>query len=544
MLMRWNDFLLQNKNRFFTHTNKTGSGKKANYSHLILYMRLREILHEKKIMYICLKDIFMQWSIEKIVSDSFSRWHGAVPDRIIQLPASGSSRQYFRITAGDGSYIMAFNPDGRENKAFIAMSRHFHSLGFPVPEVLAEDPGSHLYLLNDLGDTNLFALLPHDHRVTVFDDRVVALYRKVIGWLPLFQTKGAAELDFSICYPRRAFDRHSMMWDLNFFKYYFLKISGIPFDEQLLEDSFEAFTKHLLQADGHYFMYRDFQSRNVMIVNDEPWFIDFQGGRQGPLQYDIASLLFDAKANIPFGLRIDLLNHYIEKLSEVAEVDEQHFRSYYYDFVLIRVMQALATYGFRGGVEKKPLFLQSMPYALNNLKWLAVNGHLPEHNPYLAALVERTITTLPVVFPPEAKKGLNISIKSFSYRKGIPTDLSGNGGGFVFDCRVLPNPGRIDAYRPYSGLDAGVISFLEQQGEVKEFLESAKKLVINAIKTYVDRGFEHLTVNFGCTGGQHRSVYCAEKMAAAIKEQFQVHIDLQHEERNHWPMPVTRARPV
>lgn len=477
----------------------------------------------------------MQWTIEKIIIEFFTGWYGSLPDGVLQLPPSGSNRQYFRVSAGSQTFIAAFNPDARENKAFTTMSRHFHSLGFPVPELLAEDPGSHLYLLSDLGDINLFALLPHDHRVKTFDDRVVALYRKTIDWLPFFQIRGAQGLDFSICYPRKAFDHHSMMWDLNYFKYYFLKISGIAFDEQKLEDSFESFTAQLLQQDSQYFMYRDFQSRNVMIFDNEPHFIDYQGGRQGPLQYDIASLLFDAKANIPFGLRDDLLAYYLEKVSALTKLDEKQFLGSYYDFVLIRVMQALATYGFRGGVEKKPLFLQSMPYALNNLKWLAANNHLPKHNPYLAAVIENTIATLPVVFPPEAGEGLTVIIKSFSYRKGIPTDLTGNGGGFVFDCRILPNPGRLDTYKLQSGLDAPVIEYLDNQHEVNDFMESATKLVMNGINTYLDKGFDHLSVFFGCTGGQHRSVYCAEKMAAAIRHRFGVNVDLQHEEKDRWP---------
>lgn len=415
------------------------------------------------------------------------------------------------------------------------MSRHFQALGFPVPEVLAEEPGSHLYLLTDLGDTNLFALLPHDHRINHFDDRVIELYKQTIDWLPRLQIEGDKGFDYSICYPRQAFDRHSMMWDLNYFKYYFLKISGIVFDEQRLEDSFDAFTSHLLEEQSQGFMYRDFQSRNVMIVDGRPWFIDFQGGRKGPLQYDIASLLFDAKANIPFGLREELLTHYLARLEAIAGIDPVRFLDRYYDFVLIRVMQALATYGFRGGVEKKALFLQSMPYALKNLKWLADNNRLPHHNPYLCRIVENTLQTMPIEFPAERKEGLTVSLRSFSYRKGIPVDTSGNGGGFVFDCRVLPNPGRLSAYKPLTGLDEAVMSFLDSQPEAKRFLDAAAELVMTGIDNYQQRGFDHLSVSFGCTGGQHRSVYCAEKLATRIRKKFAVHIDLQHEERNRWP---------
>jgi len=480
-------------------------------------------------------DQHMQWTIEKIITDFFRRWHGSDPDHIQQLPPSGSNRQYFRICAGKQSFIAAFNPDARENKAFIGMSEHFHSLGLPVPRVLEEDPEAYVYLLTDLGDTTLFTLLPHDHRVKVFEKGIQDLYKKIISWLPVFQVSGAKGLDFSICYPRKAFDRHSMMWDLNYFKYYFLKISGIAFDEQLLEDSFEDFVNQLLREDSHYFMYRDFQSRNVMIVDGEPYFIDYQGGRHGPLQYDIASLLFDAKANIPFALRMELLDYYISRVSELTNINTLRFKERYYDFVLIRIMQALATYGFRGGVEKKPLFLQSMPYALRNLKWLADNNHLPAHNPYLTGIVEKIISTLPAVFPPEQKEGLTVTIKSFSYKNGIPADHSGNGGGFVLDCRILPNPGRINEFKSHTGLNPLVIKYLEDQPEVGEFIRNASNIVLNGIDNYIKRGFNHLSVYFGCTGGQHRSVYCAEKMAEIVRNKFPVNIDLHHEEKEHWP---------
>ena len=477
----------------------------------------------------------MQFALEKIIADFFARWHGSQPTQIEQLPPSGSNRQYFRLVSGSSSYIVAFNPEARENKAFIWMSRHFQALGFPVPQILAEEPGSHLYLQSDLGDTSLFALLPHDHRIDHFDDHIVDLYKQAIDWLPRLQIEGDKGFDYSICYPRRAFDRHSMMWDLNYFKYYFLKISGIPFDEQSLEDSFDAFTRHLLDDQSQGFMYRDFQSRNIMIVDQQPWFIDFQGGRKGPLQYDIASLLFDAKANIPFALRQELLGHYLTKLAYSKDIDPERFHDKYYDFVLIRVMQALATYGFRGGVEKKALFLQSMPYALRNLKWLADNDHLPHHNPYLCRIIENTLQTLPIEFPAEQKSGLTVSLKSFSYRRGIPVDTSGNGGGFVFDCRVLPNPGRLAYYKPLTGLDEPVVRFLDSQPEAASFLNATAELVLNGIDNYLKRGFDHLSVSFGCTGGQHRSVYCVEQMANRIREKFAVHIDLQHEERDRWP---------
>jgi aminoglycoside/choline kinase family phosphotransferase len=477
----------------------------------------------------------MHWSIERIVLELFYNLHGNVPVRIQELPRSGSSRQYFRLSTENNSYIAAFNTDVRENKAFLAMTRHFYQLGLPVPEILAVDDDEHTYLISDLGDTTLFSLLPHGHPDKQFDENIIRLYKKTIGWLPAFQVKGAEKLDFRICYPRMAFDRHSMMWDLNYFKYYFLKTSGIAFDEQKLEDSFEIFTSRLLAAPRKYFMYRDFQSRNVMVVNDQPFFIDYQGGRNGALQYDIASILFDAKANIPFELRQVLLEHYINEVSKVTSFDERQFLSLYYDFVLIRVMQALATYGFRGGVEKKPLFLQSMPFALNNLKWIAENGLLPTDDPYLCDLIERVAATAPGIVYKPAKKGLTVTIKSFSYRQGIPPDYSGHGGGFVFDCRMLPNPGRQNNYKMLTGKDDKVAAFLESNEEVSKFVEITSEMIRNAVKEYISKGNENLMVSFGCTGGQHRSVYCAEKLAKTISNAYPVNVELEHMEAKNWP---------
>ncbi len=477
----------------------------------------------------------MHWSIERIVLALYHKWHGDAPVHIIELPLSGSSRQYFRLSTEEHSYIAAFNTDVKENKAFLTMTRHFHRLGFPVPEILAVDDDEHAYLLSDLGDTTLFSLLPHGQPDKQFDHRIINLYKKTIEWLPAFQVKGAEDMDFNVCYPRHAFDKHSMMWDLNYFKYYFLKTSGIAFDEQKLEDSFDLFVTRLLEAPREFFMYRDFQSRNVMVIDDQPFFIDYQGGRKGALQYDIASMLFDAKANLPFDLRQHLLEHYIGELSNITRVDEHQFRSVYYDFVLIRIMQALATYGFRGGVEKKPLFLQSMPFALNNLKWLADNHLLPTYNPYLCDLITRIAATAPDIAEQPTKEGLTITIRSFSYRQGIPADSSGNGGGFVFDCRVLPNPGRQNQYKMLTGKDPDVVSFLERNQEAKEFFGMASAMTSNAIKNYLNRGHTSLMISFGCTGGQHRSVYCAEKLAKTISDNYNVHVDLQHMEEKNWP---------
>lgn len=477
----------------------------------------------------------MEWNIEQAVSGLFESWQGQKPDKIMPLPPSGSNRKYFRIFFGDQTCIGAFNPDIRENLAFLTLSGHFAQLGLPVPGVLAREADFHCYLLTDLGDTTLFSLLPHDPAVKTFNARTMQLYKKAIDWLPAFQVKAAKELDFGICYPRHAFDRHSMMWDLNYFKYYFLKISGIAFDEQKLEDDFEHFATHLLGAPSDYFLYRDFQSRNIMIVNDEPFFIDYQGGRRGALQYDVASLLFDAKANIPFEQRIELLEYYIKSLKNWIDVDEDRFRGYFYDFVLMRILQALGTYGFRGGVEKKALFLQSVPYALRNLHWLAQNNFLPKITPHLSSIVEKIASTSPSDILPAPDTGLKVHIRSFSYKNGLPPDEWGNGGGFVFDCRALPNPGRYSEYKDLTGKDKLVISFLEKEESVAGFLENARKLSEQSVQNYLQRGFTNLMISFGCTGGQHRSVYLAEELARHLAENFTVKIDLKHREEHNWP---------
>ncbi len=478
----------------------------------------------------------MQWTVEKVVSDLFIAWFGSKPDSITALPPSGSNRQYFRVRVGAKSVIAAFNPDERENKAFLTLSAHFNQLGLPVPRVLAEDTNMHCYLLSDLGDQTLFSLLPHQKEQVDLGPDVMLLYKKVIAWLPSFQIDGAKDLDFSICYPRHAFDRHSMMWDLNYFKYYFLKISGVRFDEQLLEEDFERFVNDLLNVDANFFLYRDFQSRNIMIHDGKPWFIDYQGGRKGPLAYDIASLLFDAKANIPFHQRELLLDYYMDQIEKRIKLDRDQFRHNFYHFVLMRILQALGTYGFRGGVEKKTLFLQSVPFALNNLQWLVSHDLLPENIPHLKSLIQKISQTSPADILPPPEEGLRVKVCSFSYKNGIPADNSGNGGGFVFDCRALPNPGRMNEYKSQNGKDEAVIRFLENIDQVNQFMDAAGNLVMPAVQNYLERKFNSLVVCFGCTGGQHRSVYCAERMTAQLKKQFpDALVELEHFEAENWP---------
>ncbi|MBW6490386.1 MAG: phosphotransferase [Lentimicrobium sp.] len=463
-----------------------------------------------------------------ILKQLFLEWSGEEAATVEALPASGSDRSYFRIFSKNKQAIGAWNTNLSENNAFIGFSKHFTDAGLPVPEVYNASNDSRAYLQSDLGDTTLFGLLTAEG----LTENVKDLYRQVVKWLPVFQIKGAEGLDFSVCYPRSAFDLQSMMWDLNYFKYYFARLSGKEFDEQALEDDFNRLTHFLLQANSTFFLYRDFQSRNIMIADNKPYFIDFQGGRQGPLQYDIASLLFDAKANLPFDFREELLELYTDEVGKISETNANEFRRYYYGFVLIRILQALGAYGFRGFYQKKEHFLQSIPYALDNIEYLIHHHPIEIKIPELEKLL--LSFTSSEHLRAYAKPGLKVRVHSFSYKHGIPDDESGNGGGFVFDCRALPNPGRFAEYQSLNGTDEVVKTYLSAHSETGIFLASVYSIVDQAVENYISRGFEHLMVSFGCTGGQHRSVYCAEQLAIHLNKRYRLDIKPQHNRREFW----------
>ena len=475
----------------------------------------------------------MNNKIEQLLLNLYRHYAFSDPVEINILPVSGSYRTYYRILTTGKSVIGVHNEDAKENEAFFAFTNHFFKLGLPVPEILAISELDPVYLLSDLGDQTLFSLLTAARgSQDDFPDEIITLYKKVIEWLPRFQINGNKELDYSKCYPRAAFDRQSMMWDLNYFKYYFLKLAKIPFDEQKLEDDFKTLTDFLLTAESDYFMYRDFQSRNIMIVKSEPWFVDYQGGRKGPLQYDIASLLYDAKAAIPEPIREELLSLYLLELGKLIRIDKRKFRHFYNGFVLIRILQALGAYGFRGYYENKLHFLESVPYALTNLKHLIDDGRFPDNLPALQEVLERIIRD-PGFLKPEINTGqLLINLESFSYKNGIPRDTKGHGGGFVFDCRALPNPGRNAQFQNLTGKDLPVKEFLENEPEVNDFLQNVYSLVDQSVQVYLERNFTSLSVAFGCTGGQHRSVFCAESLARHLEKKFNVRIDLKHTQIN------------
>ncbi len=452
-----------------------------------------------------------------------------VPARdITELPSSGSNRRYFRLT-GEKTLIGVSGTSKEENKAFVYMSSHFRRQGLPVPEVYYVSDDELFYLQEDLGDSLLFDEIVKGRQSSVFDEDERELLRKTIRLLPQIQFKGAEGMDFSYCYPQSEFNERSVLWDLNYFKYCFLKSTGLDFQENRLEDDFNKLVKVLLDKPSSTFLYRDFQSRNVMIKDGEPWLIDFQGGRKGPVYYDLASFLWQAKARFPEELRAELVDEYMDALSEFTHVDREDFLSRLRHFILFRTLQVLGAYGFRGYFEKKPHFIQSIPYAIENLKHLLREDY--GEYPYLCAVL-KDLCALTQFSDDMQKRMLEVKVVSFSYKKGIPNDPSGNGGGFVFDCRAINNPGKYERYNHFNGLDEPVMEFLEKDGEITHFLDNAYTMVDATVKRYLDRGFTNLMVCFGCTGGRHRSVYSAQHLAEHLHEKFGVKIHLTHREQN------------
>ena len=448
----------------------------------------------------------------------------------LQGELGGSGRKIIRLANEQHSAIGILYNVREENVAFLEFSRHFRRLGLPVPEIYAEDLSQGAYLEEDFGDTTLFEFLSKNRVGENIAPQAVEAYRKVVGLLPRFQIEAGRDLNYKVCYPRSSFDRQSISWDLNYFKYYFLRLAGIPFNEQALEDDFDGLTNFLLTADCEYFLYRDFQSRNIMLKGGEPFFLDYQGGRKGALQYDIASLLYDAKADLPPELRQQLLDLYIAKLSGFTRVDRDAFLEFYYAYVYVRILQALGAYGFRGFYERKAHFLQSVPYALKNLRWLLHNVKLPIALPTLMEAFNSMLASEKLQGLATYAETLTVRIMSFSFHRGMPKDETGHGGGFVFDGRSLPNPGREERFKTLTGRDAPVIDYLNQQESVHQFLASVMSLVDASVSEYQRRGFKSLMVSFGCTGGQHRSVYLAEQLAKRLRSRNGVDVVVRHRE--------------
>ena len=466
----------------------------------------------------------------------FERRFGEPAERVVPLKGDASARKLFRLTAASRTAIGVVSPDARENRAFLEFSRHFRMCGLPVPEIYAEELDRGIYLEEDLGDTTLFQFLTANRSEGGLSSETLDLYRQVVELLPRFQIEGGRTLNYDVCYPRSGFDKQSMLWDLNYFKYYFLRLAKIPFSEQALEDDFERLAEFLLAADRRFFLYRDFQSRNIMVRDGAPFFIDYQGGRRGALQYDVASLLYDAKADLPFDVRDELVERYLEAASKLAPIDRAVFLVHYPGYVHIRIMQALGAYGLRGFYERKQHFLASIPYAIRNLEYLLRTAEIPVELPELAQVWRRLVASSALRQFGTASLKLTVRIRSFPYKDGVPTDEKGHGGGYVFDCRALPNPGRFERYTTMTGKDSAVVAFLEKEPAASDFLGHVFALIGQAVENYQQRNFTDLLVAFGCTGGRHRSVYCAERLAQHLREKFQVNVEVRHLAQENAPL--------
>ena len=457
-------------------------------------------------------------------------------EHIEHIPAAASDRRYARLSNAKRSVMGAYNANDKENTAFIAFANHFSKKGVAVPEILAERLDQHIYLVDDLGDETLLQVLNKERTADVFPARVLNLYKKVVQDLAHLQIKGDEDLDYEWCSESQKFDKQNMIFDLNAFQFHFLKMAGVPYDIEKLGKDFKRLANYLTKEEGYnFFMFRDFQSRNIMIKDEKPFYIDFQSGRKGALQYDLASLLYQAKANLPQDIREKLTDVYIESVSNLIDINPKEFRKSFYAFVLLRTMQVLSTYGYRGFYQRKAHFLTSIPYAINNLEWLLKNNHVPKRMPELKSVLKKltkmkNLRTMNDKYP-SGKSNLTVTVNSFSYKRGIPTDDSGHGGGFVFDCRSINNPGRQEKYRKQTGRDEPVKTYLETNSVMPEYLENVFALVDRAVKNYIDREFSNLMVSFGCTGGQHRSVYSADKLTEHLKNKFDITVNLNHVEQ-------------
>jgi aminoglycoside/choline kinase family phosphotransferase len=466
--------------------------------------------------------------IFKLLEEATISWSGKKPVSILPLPISGSTRQYFRIKLAKRTVIGVWSDNLPENAAFIHFTEHFRKFGLNVPELFYKDLRKNLYLVEDLGDETLYSYILKKPSAEKIKDYEGSLYKSALKHLIRFQLVGSKGLSYSMSVPRPVFDEQSILWDLQYFKYYVLKLFNIPFDEQKLEDDFNLMARLLASVKNSYFMYRDFQSRNILIRKGELYFVDYQGGRKGPLQYDLASFIFESRINLPSDLREELVDFYIKELSKQIKLNPGKFRELFYLFVFLRILQVLAAYGLRGYVQNKSLFLRSYPYAVDNLEWLLNKGLIKLDTSELLKAVEKIVNIDEIRDKYIESDVLAVYIHSFSFKYGIPKDYSGHGGGFVFDCRVLPNPGRFPEFKEMTGTDKPVIRFLEKHNEVKNFLKNVKSIMDLAINDYLLWDKNRLMVSFGCTGGQHRSVYCAEKIAKYISEKHKIKTVIVH----------------
>jgi UPF0042 nucleotide-binding protein len=477
------------------------------------------------------------------IKELFTTFSKAPITAIDKLPQAGSERHYFRIHTKDKSFIATYGANIKENDAFIYFSEHFKMKGLSTAKILCINNGKDIYIQEDFGDVSLLNKLEEQGYVPA----VYNLYKESLHQLALLQVKGHDDLNYKKCLTNTSFGKQAIMADLLYFKYYFLDALRKPYDKQKLIDDFEALSNYLAHTEYKFFMFRDFQSRNIMVTPllqeglGEVHFIDYQGGMKGAPQYDVASLLWQAKANLPDDWKLNLLEDYINSFEKIVEetVDRDVFRSQYNGYVLIRLLQVLGAYGFRGLFERKAHFLTSIPLALQNLKWFINNQSVGIAVPEFKKVLELCISdeVIQEFTPIQATDDtpLVVTINSFSYIKtGYPKDETKNGGGFVFDMRGILNPGRFDDYKHLSGLDKPVKDFLEQQTKMPDFLNSVYSIIDISVEDYIKRGFDHLTINFGCTGGQHRSVYAAEAIARHLRNKFKVKINLEHTNKENW----------
>lgn len=460
-----------------------------------------------------------------------------IDEPIIQtenIPLSGGDRRYFRFYTALKSYIGCYNENVKENEAFFYFTNHFKKIDIPLPEIIAINSEQEIYILEDLGKESLLNNLEEKG----FSEEVYGLYKKSLEALAKMQILGAENLNFDAALTTKEFGKQAIMSDLLYFKYYFVDTLKIAYDKQQLLEDFDALANYLTKTEHKLFMFRDFQSRNIIVNKGDVFFIDYQGGMKGALQYDVASLLWQAKADLSEQWKSDLLEYYISVINELlpSPVQKEVFISQYNGYVIIRMLQVLGAYGFRGLFERKAHFLASIPLALKNLKWFLANRKVGLIVPTLDQILSQ-ITNDQVIKRFESQKAdettpLVIKVKSFSYKKsGIPKDDSGNGGGFAFDCRGILNPGRFEPYKKITGREKEVIDFLEQQTKMPEFMNNVFNIVDISVEDYLTRGFDNLAINFGCTGGQHRSVYAAEQTARHLRNKYNVKVELEHVEQ-------------
>lgn len=451
------------------------------------------------------------------------------------LAQAGSDRKYARVIVDDISYILCESNNVKENETFFYFASFFKSHGIPVPQVLYVSDDKTCYIQEDGGSKSLLdEVLQNGHTDAIFQ-----VYKNTISSLVKMQLIGGEALDFSKCYASAAFDKQAVLADLNYFKYYFLDLQKLNYNKADLNNEFEELATLIENITPPYFMYRDFQGRNMMMQNQQVTFIDFQGGMKGPLQYDIASLLWQAKAQLPITWKKELYQHYKEEVQQKISIDAALFDTQYSLIVLVRLLQVLGAYGLRGIIEQRTHFLSSIPLGLANIQeWLTQYDakQFPELQKLLAYLsteIDREKYSFPVA---NDSTKLKVIVQSFSYKKGLPADESGNGGGFMFDCRGILNPGRFEEYKKRTGRDESVIAFLETKTKVNEFLHHAKQVIDISIEDYLTRGFESLIISFGCTGGQHRSVYCTDAMAKHLKEKYNIQATVKHliQDEKNW----------